>query len=130
MNSSTRLENTPSQSFFIDKIRPLIISFYRIINPEVIIWTTALIYLAFLNEFNVTHFTICPLSILGLESCPGCGLGKSITLFFNGDISGSFNTHLLGMPAVIIIIYRIISLVRFNLFTQKKLNIKERTHNA
>lgn len=130
MKSSFGLVNTRQLSVFIDRMRSYMNSVFKIINPEVIIWSAALIYLAFLNDADVTHFSICPLSNLGIDSCPGCGLGKSITLFFNGDISGSFNTHLLGIPAVLILTYRIVSLVRFNLLTQKKLNIKERTYNA
>lgn len=130
MKPSSIQLNTPLLSGIVRKIRTYLISFFRIINLEVIIWSVALIFLAFFNGTDNSHFTICPLSNLGFENCPGCGLGKSITLFFEGDISGSINTHLLGIPAIIILLYRIITLTRNNILTHRKINIKERTNNA
>lgn len=130
MKPSVIQPNNRLVSGLIRKTRSYLISFYRSINLEVIIWSAGLIFLALFNVTENSHFTICPLSNLGFENCPGCGLGKSITLFFKGDFPGSINTHLLGIPAIIILLYRIITLIHNNILTQRKINIKERTNNA
>ncbi|MCU0344012.1 MAG: DUF2752 domain-containing protein [Ignavibacterium sp.] len=94
-------------------------NYVRLIGFEGFIWIAALFYLAFfVNPFE-THFTICPLANAGFEHCPGCGLGNSISLFFHGYFVESWNTHVLGIPAILIIIHRIYSIIKFNL---KKVN--------
>jgi hypothetical protein len=91
-----------------------ILSYVRLIGIEGFIWIAALFYFAFfVNPFE-THFTICPLANLGFEHCPGCGLGNSISLFLNGYFTESFNTHILGIPAIIIIFHIIYLIVKFN----------------
>jgi hypothetical protein len=103
------LNNLPSRIF----------GYVRLIGLEGFIWTAALIYFAFfVNPFE-THFTICPLANAGFEHCPGCGLGNSISLLFHGNFTESFNTHILGIPALLIIIHRIYSIIKFNLNKQK-----------
>lgn len=87
---------------------------YKLLSLEGIIWIVSLIYLASFTESNQQHFTICPLSNLGFEHCPGCGLGKSISMIFNGNIFESFDFHLLGIPALIIILFRISQLIKIN----------------
>lgn len=87
---------------------------YKLLSLEGIIWIVSLIYLASLTNSNQSHFTICPLSNLGFEHCPGCGLGKSISLILHGKIFESFELHLLGIPALIIILFRIIQLIKIN----------------
>lgn len=102
-----------------NKIPLKIPGYIHLIGLEGIIWITALIYLAFfVNPFE-THFTICPLANAGFEHCPGCGLGNSISLFFNGYFKDSFNTHILGIPAVLVILHRIYSIIKFNLKKEK-----------
>lgn len=96
-----------------------IFSLVKAIGLEGFIWIAALLYLAIFNNPFQTHFTICPLSNLGFEHCPGCGLGNSIALIFRGDFTQSYNTHILGIPALLIILHRIISLVNFNLKKSK-----------
>ncbi|MFZ6013592.1 MAG: DUF2752 domain-containing protein, partial [Bacteroidota bacterium] len=49
---------------------------------------------------------------LGFDFCPGCGLGKSISYFFHGEISRSFATHPMGMAAVVILIFRNVDLIK------------------
>lgn len=87
----------------------------KLIGFEGFIWIVALLYFAFFVNPNSTHFTICPLSNLGFEHCPGCGLGNSIALIFRGKFSQSFDTHILGIPALLIILHRIYSIINFNL---------------
>jgi hypothetical protein len=110
MNNNTQIKiiepyNLPSRFF----------GYVRLIGFEGFIWIAALFYFAFfVNPFD-THFTICPLSNAGFEHCPGCGLGSSISLIFHGYFVESFNTHILGIPAILIIAHRIYSIIKFNL---------------
>ncbi len=113
--------NHKSQVQFIEpsNLTSRIFLYIRLIGFEGFIWISALFYLAFfVNPFE-THFTICPLANAGFEHCPGCGLGNSISLFFHGYFVESWNTHVLGIPAILIIIHRIYSIIKFNL---KKVN--------
>ncbi|RFZ83506.1 DUF2752 domain-containing protein [Mucilaginibacter terrenus] len=71
-----------------------------------------MVCLAFTNPAGHSHFSLCPLKLLGFGWCPGCGLGHSISYLFRGDVRGSFHAHWLGIPAVAIILYRIYSLIK------------------
>lgn len=93
---------------------------FKIIGLEAFIWIFGLTYLAFFSPLDQTHFTICPLANAGIDFCPGCGLGHSITLFFRGNFIQSFNTHPLGFFALLIISHRIYSLVKLNIINSKK----------
>ena len=73
---------------------------------ELIIWLSALILLASADP-NQHHFSLCPLENLGFTWCPGCGLGRSISFLFNGDINSSFTQHWFGIPASLILLNRI-----------------------
>jgi hypothetical protein len=83
---------------------------------ELVFWVLALIALAVSNPAAPGHFTLCPLSLLGFTWCPGCGLGHSIAFLFHGDIKSSFHAHWLGIPALIILLYRIYQLGRMRLY--------------
>jgi len=48
---------------------------------------------------------------MGITWCPGCGLGHSIAFLLHGDLRNSFHAHWLGVPALIIILYRIFDLI-------------------
>ncbi|HQF43540.1 MAG TPA: DUF2752 domain-containing protein [Ignavibacteriaceae bacterium] len=87
---------------------------FKLLGFEGLIWISALIYLALFNDPFHQHFTICPLANLGFEHCPGCGLGNSISLFFHGYFIESFKAHILGIPAILIILYRVFSLIHIN----------------
>ncbi|WP_421941847.1 DUF2752 domain-containing protein [Pedobacter sp.] len=79
---------------------------------ELLFWISALVLLATANAHE-HHFSLCPLANLGFESwCPGCGLGRSISLILHGEFANSFKEHWLGFPAILIIMHRIITLVR------------------
>jgi hypothetical protein len=86
----------------------------KIIGLETAIWIGVLLYLAFLHSSGATHFTICPIKNLGLDFCPGCGLGNSISLIFQGEIYNSFLSHPLGLLALTVLIIRIIQLIKNN----------------
>ena len=74
-------------------------------RKEALIWMTALIFLAVSNPAD-HHYTLCPLDNMGISYCPGCGLGRSIGYFFRLDLESSFLSHPLGIPAIILLIYR------------------------
>jgi hypothetical protein len=76
-------------------------------NFELIFWVTAMLCLAFANPSSQSHFTLCPLKLMGFNWCPGCGLGHSIIYLFHGQFSASLQAHWLGIPAVAIIFHRI-----------------------
>ena len=82
------------------------------INPEAFIWVLGLIVLGAINPYGVEHFSICPVKNLGFNYCPGCGLGHSVSYLFHGNIQQSIHTHLLGIPAVLILSSRIFTIVK------------------
>ena len=91
--------------------------FYNIKNSvgfEAFIWIGGLLFLALINNPADIHVTVCPIGNLGLDFCPGCGLGNSISYLFRGDIVNSFNSHPLGLFALIVLLTRIIHLLKFN----------------
>jgi len=93
---------------------------------ELLIWLTALVLLGFTDpevKGDHHHFTLCPLANLGLSWCPGCGIGRSITQLMHGNFSGSFKQHWFGLPALLIINWRIVVLFRLNFFKDKVVNL-------
>jgi len=89
---------------------------------EVFIWIGALVWLALSSSDFSGHSEVCPFRGLGWSFCPGCGLGRSIILLFKGDIGGSFSMHPMGIPAVGILLLRIVTVVRKNRQILRSLN--------
>jgi hypothetical protein len=87
----------------------------RRIPAEAAVWFLGLGFLASLDPHMQQHYTICPLASAGLDFCPGCGLGRSITLLFHGMPAASFEAHPLGLFAVAVLIHRIYSLTKTTL---------------
>ncbi len=111
-----------------EALKNFLIGISKYFSFELSIWIGSLIFLFFSYHINSTdHFTICPLSISGIKYCPGCGLGKSISAILNGQILQSFNYHYLGVPAIIIILIRIKSLISFKANLRKN-NLKGENH--
>ena len=81
-------------------------------NLEAIMWSVALIYLMFINPYELNHFSFCLFNIIGIDFCPGCGIGRSISMIYHGDVLGSLKMHPLGIFALTMIFYRIISLLQ------------------
>jgi len=79
---------------------------------ELVFWIAALVSLALTDPTNQAHFSFCPLKAMGFKWCPGCGLGHAISFLFHGDISRSIHAHWLGIPTVIVLLYRIYTLIR------------------
>jgi len=78
---------------------------------EPFVWLFALLYLWFSFPISSDDISICPLYHLGIQGCPGCGLGKSVSYALNGEFENSLKVHLLGIPAAIILFYRIFTLL-------------------
>ncbi|KAA0225757.1 DUF2752 domain-containing protein [candidate division KSB1 bacterium] len=75
------------------------------------IWLIGLIALACLNPYADQTPSLCIFHTLGLRFCPGCGLGHAIAFLFHGDFQRSFAAHPLGIPALVILSSRILSLL-------------------
>ncbi|MGK9476739.1 DUF2752 domain-containing protein [Melioribacter sp. OK-6-Me] len=78
---------------------------------EAIFWLIGLIYLALIDPYSPQHYTLCPFNNIGIENCPGCGLGRSIGLLYHFDFTASFEAHYLGAVALMLITARIIKLI-------------------
>jgi hypothetical protein len=78
---------------------------------EVTVWVVALILMASMSPVD-SHSGLCPFKAVGLPFCPGCGLGHSISWLFHGNLTASFSAHPLGWFAVLVLFYRIYTLVR------------------
>jgi hypothetical protein len=90
---------------------------------EAAIWFTALILLAcYFPSQEHAHFTICPLALAGVDWCPGCGLGRSLSHLLHGQWQLSFTAHPLGGFALIILSLRIINLTKTFLHNYGKNN--------
>ena len=80
------------------------------VDREAAIWAAALIVLALGNPNSDFHFTIFwPYYVWGIKS-PGFGLGHSISYLFRGDVISAIESHILGIPAVAIILWRVVTL--------------------
>ena len=91
----------------------------RTFPHEALVWISALIALSIYYPSG-EHVSLCPLYQLGIEFCPGCGLGRSISYALHGEIMTSLSTHPLGIFAVIVLSLRIIRLSKFYLQTHGK----------
>jgi len=102
-------ENNPVKSL-LNKLKNI----WLLIGFEAAIWILGLAFLLLIHSPGNSHFTICPLTNLGIKFCPGCGLGNSISYIFMGDLISSFHSHPLGIFALIIILSRIITIIKNN----------------
>ncbi|QNK65036.1 DUF2752 domain-containing protein [Pedobacter sp. PAMC26386] len=105
------------------------LNWFSRIPLELVFWVIGLLLLAVAEpqgHDKVHHFTFCPLANLGLDWCPGCGLGRSITQLFHGNLNESFQQHWLGLPAVVIIGLRVIKLSQYEWDKIKSLTINNK----
>lgn len=114
----------------MNKTKFIMKKFFKIIskNAEAILWFLGLIYLATINPYSSDHLTLCGFKLIGIDNCPGCGLGRSISLIFRGDIHSSFDMHPLGLFALILILSRIINLIYHFLKQQSTLEVEDGKH--
>jgi hypothetical protein len=83
----------------------------KAIPLEALLWLSGLVALAFADP-SAEHVVLCPLALMEFDFCPGCGLGRSIAYLFHGEIVKSFQSHPLGVFAVLVLLNRIYTLVR------------------
>jgi hypothetical protein len=86
---------------------------------ELVFWMGSLLALFILDPHSESHLSLCPLSQLGFDWCPGCGLGRSMSLLARGEFTASWSMHPLAMLAYGVIFHRIWNLIN---------NLKK-THN-
>ncbi|MFA8343998.1 MAG: DUF2752 domain-containing protein [Rhodothermaceae bacterium] len=79
----------------------------KLVEPEALIWLAGLTLLALSDPLSDEHFTLfLPDILFGIKS-PGYNLGHSIAYLFRFEIANSFSAHPLGIPAFLILTYRI-----------------------
>lgn len=99
-------------------------------HSELMAWAIGLLFLAF-SDPTAMHFTICPFHHLGLEFCPGCGLGHAVSWLLKGNWEASLACHPLGWLAVLILSRRIFTLAMVPLFNPpKNEQSKNRPHHT
>lgn len=80
-------------------------------NLELCCWVTGLFLLASMN-IEESHFSFCIFSWLGFTHCPGCGLGHAIHYILQGHLNASLVAHPLGIPALLILLHRVVMLAK------------------
>lgn len=90
---------------------------FKRVPVEALIWTAGILFLLFFDPSHTSQFTICPLHHLGFSFCPGCGLGRSIAFLLNGELAASWSAHPLGIPALLILLFRILKLTKSYFYT-------------
>ncbi|WP_255594230.1 DUF2752 domain-containing protein [Pontibacter sp. HSC-14F20] len=70
-----------------------------------------LLLLAGLEPGGEHLFSLCPVSWVWQSGCPGCGLGRSIAYLFRGEIMSSWQAHPLGVPALLLLSWRVTGLL-------------------
>jgi len=88
------------------------IKFYYEFPIEAIIWIVGLGLLAIYNPVDNQHMSFCFFAQLGIKFCPGCGLGRSVSLLLDGEIVRSFQVHPLGIFAFLTLTHRIYYLIK------------------
>lgn len=99
---------------------------YFFLHFEWIALISGLLLMILLDPFTQAP-SICPLDRLGFDFCPGCGLGKSIAFAARGNVSASFQSHPLGLFAILVIISRIGSIFHRNYKFKKQAENEEST---
>lgn len=92
------------------KITQLLSVARAFIDLEALIWATGLAIVAISNPESEKHFTLFwPQWVFGIQS-PGYGLGHSVGYLFRGDLQSSLDSHILGAPTVVVLLWRIVTL--------------------
>lgn len=82
--------------------------------PEAICWAAGIVLLALMDPVGTHLFSLCPWRWVTDAACLGCGLGHSIAFLFRGEWNASWEAHPLGVPALLILGWRILSLLRLH----------------
>lgn len=76
-------------------------------HSEWVIFGAGLLLLGLMNPDSVGT-SLCMFDLIGLEYCPGEGLGHSISYTFRGDFTAALESHLAGPLAVVVLGLRIL----------------------
>jgi len=90
---------------------------YKNSHLEAYFWLIALVSLALSSPSNATHYTLCLFKNLGIDFCPGCGLGRAITFLFHGQLLASWQSHPLALMAIVVLLYRSYQLLKTGINT-------------
>lgn len=83
----------------------------RYIPWEAVFWTLGLLAMACADPDAPGLIDGCLFQWLGVERCPGCGLGHAVAYLTRGEVVASFRAHPLGIPAVAVLTGHIARLV-------------------
>lgn len=86
-------------------IYSIVIKWVRL-HLELVFWAAGICFLFFMNT-NQSQASLCIFRLIGFDRCPGCGLGHSICHALHFRFAQSFQEHLLGIPALAIILSRL-----------------------
>jgi hypothetical protein len=78
----------------------------RRIPLEPVVWLLGLGAMAVLDPSATAEPSWCLFRRLGIDLCPGCGLGHSIAHLARGQVTASVQAHPLGIPAVAVLLGR------------------------
>jgi hypothetical protein len=96
---------------------------------ELLFWVSALILLSTADlgpELDDSHFSLCPLATMGFTWCPGCGIGRAMAHLLHGQMTESWNYHWFGLPGLLIICFRVYTLIRLEL--KRRVKEKEKSY--
>lgn len=83
---------------------------YCLKHAELVFLLAACLLLYFMQT-GETGASLCLFSRIGISWCPGCGLGHSIHYALHAQFEASLNHHILGIPAILVILNRVRQLV-------------------
>ncbi len=83
---------------------------YFMKHAESVFLIAALIWLFFMQP-NEPEVSLCFFRWLGIAWCPGCGIGHSIHYALHAQFETSVNHHILGIPAIVLMMYRVMQLL-------------------
>lgn len=91
---------------------------------EVLLWLFGITLLALMNPEGEHLFSFCPFSWLWESGCMGCGLGHGIAYLFRGEWQAAWSAHPLALPALILLTWRCLKLLKWHYAHFKLLTIK------
>jgi len=80
-------------------------------NIELYFWILALFLLKIDNP-DTENISFCLFKFIGFDACIGCGIGRSLAYILDCRIWDSWNTHILGIPILLILLSHIFKLLR------------------
>ena len=82
---------------FLPKLKPFL---------QPLTWSAGLFVLYFFGNNDV--YSLCLFKFMGFTICPGCGIGHAIHEALHFNFNSSFEHHVLGIPATIVLIFFIL----------------------